>query len=161
MHRLQDGVIFIVRPELFDEGLARRFRPQAISDQLGHFRSPLAEIVVHIDRGNTRFPRSLFEPGESGGDCQGTVKDCLSVGKLEMIDHVNENEREAGFMTDMARCFFHDLGSRWGGGMAGGFFFFSRAKTSFIVNWLADSRSFSSFHESGRATGAPARARTA
>ena len=39
--------------------------------------------------------------------------------------------------------------------------FFTRFSTSFIVNWLPDFRPFSSFQSSGRATGAPGRARTA
>src|SRR5947209_4431123 len=46
-------------------------------------------------------------------------------------------------------------------GTAGGFLRLIRASTSFIVNWLPDSRSSSSSQESGRATGAPGLARTA
>jgi len=36
-----------------------------------------------------------------------------------MIDHVDEKERDARFMVDIARGLFHDLGSRWGAGTAG------------------------------------------
>ena len=51
-------------------------------------------------------------------------------------------------------------GRTWPFGGAGDLRFFSRFRTSFIVNALADSSPSSSSHESGTATGAPGRART-
>jgi len=61
--------------------------------------------------------------------------------KLEMVDHIDQKQCDARLMADMACGLFHALGSRCGGGSAGSFLRFSRASTSFIVNWLADSSS--------------------
>ncbi len=129
--------------------------------QLSGIRPPLAKIVVDIDRGDACRTGRLLQAGERLRNRERPAKDVFSVRKLEMIDYIDEKERDARLMADIARALFHDVGNRWAAGTAGGFLRFKRASTSFIVNWLPDSRSSSSFHEIGSATGAPGRARTA
>ena len=114
MHRLEDEIIFVVGPELFDEVKARRLGPQAVLQQLLRIRPPLAEIVVDIDRRNACRAGLLLQAGKRRRNRERLAEDVFSVRKLEMIDHIDEEERDARFMADIARGLFHDLGSRWG-----------------------------------------------
>jgi len=161
MHRFEDEIILVGGLELLNEVEARRLGPQAVLQQLFGIRPPLAEIVVDIDRGDACRASPLFEARKRRRNREPPFEDLFSIRELEMIDHIDEKERDARFMADVASGLFHDLGSRWGAGTAGVILRLSRAATSFIVNWLPDSRSFSSVQENGRATGAPSLAWTA
>lgn len=45
----------------------------------------------------------LLEARERRRDGEGPVEDVFSVRKLEMIDHIDEKQRDARFMADIAR----------------------------------------------------------
>ena len=77
MHRLQDEIILIVGPELFDECASGRLRPQAILQQLRGVRAPLAEIVVDVNRGNARLARSLLQAGRAEALSAGPGAGCV------------------------------------------------------------------------------------
>src|SRR5438874_3775517 len=106
MHRLKDEIIFAIGPKLFDESPARRLRPQAVFEQFIGIRPPLPEIVVDIDDRNACPTRPLFEAPETGRHREVLAKYALSVRKLEMIDRIDDDEGETGFMADVA-C-WHD-----------------------------------------------------
>jgi hypothetical protein len=130
----------------------------AKTNELRCVRTPLSEVVIHIDGRNRGFAGSFLEPGDPRPNREGMAEKTVSIGKIEVTDDVDKNKRRRRSVTR-----FHAEGivcfrAIWN---ESGFLFFSRFRHSFIVNWLADFKFFSSFHSKGKATGAPGRARTA
>ena len=152
-------------------------RFKATAHQAFGVGTPLAEIVVDVNGGDTGAPAAVFELGQSCRHWQGIFQDLVAIREFEMVDDVDQDESDRGFVAGAVISSHGDplcLAQLWQGGMAevrhdgrtwpldrdGGFRFFSRFSTSFIVNALADSSPFSSSHARGTATGAPGRART-
>jgi len=92
MHRLEYEVIVVVRLKREDEWSARTTRYQAAVHQALRIRTPLAEIIVNVDGGNTCMPAPTLEFGQTISHWQCVFQDLITVGELEMIDDVNEDE---------------------------------------------------------------------
>jgi len=61
MHWLEHEVVFFVGSDRFHEPSAGRCWAQTIIHEPGCVGSPLAEVVVHIDGGDTRVPRAFLQ----------------------------------------------------------------------------------------------------
>jgi hypothetical protein len=55
-------------------------------------RLPLAEIVVDVDNGNTRFLRPPFQHGQPLGHRQRVCEQLLAAAEFEIVDHVNQQQ---------------------------------------------------------------------
>ena len=75
-----------------NEGFSGAIGAQAVRQQFAGVRSPLAEIVVHINYGDIRVTRALLEACQARGDLQRFLENCLSVGKFEMIDDIHQKQ---------------------------------------------------------------------
>ena len=90
MHRFQHKVILVVWLEGLNEWLARAMRLKTSGHHGSCVESPLAEIVVYVNDGNTGAPAPPLKLRETVRHRQGILQDSADVRELEMIDNVEE-----------------------------------------------------------------------
>src|SRR5689334_18250894 len=92
MHRLQDEVVIRIRPQDLHELPAGRLRAKAIFKQLRRIRTPLSEVVIHIDGGDARATRPLLQPGQLRSHWKGIAKELVPVRKIEVVDDIDKDQ---------------------------------------------------------------------
>jgi hypothetical protein len=56
-------------------------------------RTPLAEVIVDINRRYRIFGGALFELGEPPGHRQSLLEHRVRLGKIEIVDYVDQQQR--------------------------------------------------------------------
>ena len=90
--RLQHNIVLGAGCDRLDKRPHLSSALQTVPKDLGKTGSPSPEMVVYIDDGDSRFPRPLLEFFKVRHDCGGVFQQLLSAGKIEVIDHIDEQQ---------------------------------------------------------------------
>jgi hypothetical protein len=99
---LEDEVVVLLGREQACHRLAADAVVQAVGDQGAEVRAPAAEVVVDIDDRNAGAPSLAGQGGDPPGDAHGRLQQTLAALELEVVDDVDQKERRAGVVGDVA-----------------------------------------------------------
>ena len=102
MFRLEHEVIVFLGAEQLDDGPAAHAILEAVVDLGAEVRSPAAEVVVDVDCRNAALMGARLEGRDLPGHGQRMAQELVALGKLKVIDHVDQQQGDAGLVWSVA-----------------------------------------------------------